>query len=135
MRRDWLGTSTGLNIVAAGLVASMLSLGMFTIQDLSTLLTGKFTAFHGSKGQWYVLLAVVAALFSALSVFVFRPGLPRFMAALFSVSMASHVLEQYVSLPSKELKLAALSRVFVAAAVIFSVWRYGSAMTNDVTPE
>jgi hypothetical protein len=127
MRRGWLGTATGLNVVAIGIVASALSLVMFTIQDLLTLLTGKFAAFHGPKGIWYVLLAILAALFSAMTVFVFRPGLPRFLAALLSITMASHVLEQFVALPTQQLKLAALCRSFVVAIVILQLWRSRSA--------
>jgi hypothetical protein len=72
-RLNRLGTSTGLNVVAIGIVASALSLVMFTIQDLLTLLTGKFVAFHGPKGIWYVVLAILAALFCAMNVFVLRP--------------------------------------------------------------
>jgi hypothetical protein len=127
MRRGWLGTATGLNVVAIGIVASALSLVMFTIQDLLTLLTGKFAAFHGPKGIWYVLLAILAALFSAMTVFVFRPGLPRFLAALLSITMASHVFEQFVALPTQQLKLAALCRSFVVAIVILQLWRSRSA--------
>src|SRR5271156_4810847 len=127
MRRGWLGTATGLNVVAIGIVASALSLVMFTIQDLLTLLTGKFAAFHGPKGIWYVLLAILAALFSAMNVFFFRRGLPRFLAALLSITMASHVLEQFVALPTQQLKLAALCRSFVIAIVILQLWRSRSA--------
>jgi hypothetical protein len=127
MRRGWLGTAAGPNVVAIGIVASALSLVMFTIQDLLTLLTGEFAAFHGPKGIWYVLLATLAALFSAMNVFVFRPGLPRFLAALLSITMASHVLEQFVALPTQQLKLAALCRSFVVAIVILQLWRSRSA--------
>jgi hypothetical protein len=127
MRRGWLGTAAGLNVVAIGIVASAVSLVMFTIQDLLTLLTGKFAAFHGPKGIWYVLLAILAALFSAMNVFVFRPGLPRFLATLLSITMASHVFEQFVALPTQQLKLAALCRSFVVAIVILQLWRSRSA--------
>jgi len=127
MRRGWLGTSIGLNVVAIGIVASTLSVVMFTIQDLLTLLTGKFAAFHGPKGIWYVALAVLAALFCAMNVFVLRPGLPRFLAALLSITMASHVLEQFVALPTQQLKLAAICRSFVLAVVILLFWRFRSA--------
>jgi hypothetical protein len=122
-RLNRLGTSTGLNVVAIGIVASALSLVMFTIQDLLTLLTGKFVAFHGPKGIWYVVLAILAALFCAMNVFVLRPGLPRFLAVLLSITMASHVLEQFVALPAQQLKLAAICRSFVVAVVILLFWR------------
>ena len=135
MRRDWLGTSTGMKVVAAGIVASALSFVMFTIQDLFTVFTGKFVAFHGPKGIWYVLLAILATLYSAMNVFIFRPGLPRLVTILFSISMASHVLEQFVVLPAQQLKLAALCRIFVAVGVILLFLRYRFNSKRLLTPD
>ncbi|MBZ5702247.1 MAG: hypothetical protein LAN84_10405 [Acidobacteriia bacterium] len=130
MRQDWLRTSTGVNVVAIGLVAIMFSLVLFTVQDFSILLTGKIYALHGLRGIWYLLWATVAAVFSAMTVFIWRPGLPRIVIAFFSISMASHILEQFVALPAQQLKLAALCRIFITVALILLGLRYRSTATS-----
>jgi uncharacterized protein YjeT (DUF2065 family) len=70
--------------------------------------------------------AAIAAVFSAITVFIWRPRLHRTVIALFSVSMASHIVEQLVSLPAQQLRLAAMCRVIVAAALILLFLRYRS---------
>jgi hypothetical protein len=109
---------------AIGLVAIMFSLALFTVQDLWVLVTGAPYALHGLRGGWYLLWAAIATLFSATTVFIWRPGLPRIVIGLFSISMTSHILEQFVGLSAQELKLVALCRVFVAVALILLVLRY-----------
>jgi hypothetical protein len=129
MRRDWLGTSTGINVVAIGVVAIMFSLAVFAVEDFSILLTGKPYALHGPRGSWYLLWAGIAAVFSAMTVFIWRPGLPRIVMALFSLSMASHILEQFVTLPTQQLKSVAACRILVSVALTLLVWRYRSTTT------
>jgi hypothetical protein len=107
----------------------MFSLALFTAQDLWILVTGAPYALHGLRGGWYLLWAAIATLFSATTVFIWRPGLPRIVIGLFSISMASHILEQFVGLSAQELKLVALCRVFVAVALILLVLRYRSTTT------
>jgi hypothetical protein len=111
-------------VVAVGLYAIMFSLSVFTLEDIWILLTGKLDSFlHGPSGIWGLLWAALATVFSAVTVFIWRPGLPRIVMALFSISMASHIVEQFVALPVQQLKLAALCRIFVAVALILLVWR------------
>jgi uncharacterized protein YjeT (DUF2065 family) len=82
--------------------------------------------------MWYLLWAAIAALFSAVTVFIWRPGLHRTVIALFSISMASHILEQFISLSAQQLRLAATCRIIVAGAVILLFLRYRSAtMTGN----
>jgi hypothetical protein len=126
MRSNWLGTSTGLNVVAVGLYAIMFSLAVFTLEDIQILLTGKLDSFLRPSGIWGLCWAALAAAFSAMTVFIWRPGLPRIVMALFSISMASHVLEQFVAFSVQQLKLAALCRIFVAVALVLLVVRYRS---------
>lgn len=45
MKRDWLKTESGINIVAIGIAATMLSLTVFTVEDVSILPTGNLIAF------------------------------------------------------------------------------------------
>jgi len=129
MRQGWLESSTGMNVVAIGLVAIVFSLVLFTVQDLWILVTGTPYALHGLRGDWYLLSAAIATIFSAMTVFIWRPGLSRIVIGLFSMSMASHILEQFVGLPAQELKLAALCRIFIAVGLILLVLRYRSTTT------
>lgn len=85
MRRDWLWTDRGLDVVAVGLVAIVLSLVFFTFQDVWILFTGKLVAFTMARRIYLLLLGALAALFSALTVFTWRPGFPRVVIGLFSI--------------------------------------------------
>ena len=132
MKQGWLESSTGVNVIAIGLVAIMFSLVLFTVQDLWILVIGTPFALHGLRGGWYLFWAAIATVFSATTVFIWRPGLPRIVIGLFSISMASHILEQFVSLPAQQLRLAAACRIIVAGAVILLFLRYRSAtMTGN----
>jgi len=128
MRRDWLWTSRGLDVVAVGLVAIVLSLVFFTFQDVWILFTGKLVAFTMVRRIYFLLLGAVAALFSALTVFTWRPGFPRVVIGLFSISMASHAIEQFVILPSQQLRLIAFCRIVVALGPILLFLRYRSTV-------
>jgi hypothetical protein len=124
MRQDWLETKMGINVVAIGSVALTLSLVIFTLQDVSILLAGKLIAFGKMRGIFYLLLATIATLVSALSVFIWRPGLHRIVIGLFSISMASHVVEQFIFLPTPQMKAVALCRIAVALGLILLFLRY-----------
>jgi hypothetical protein len=105
-------------------VAIIYSLVIFTVQDLWILFAGKPFALHGFRGPGYLLCTIVAALFSAATVSIWRPGAHGIVMALFSVSMASHILEQVVSLPAQELRPVAACRIIVGGAVVFLFLRY-----------
>jgi hypothetical protein len=125
MRRGGLQTSIGVNVVAVGLVAIVFSLVLFTVQDCWILFRGEPFVLHGLRGIWYLLWAAIAALFSAITVFIWRPGLHRTVIAVFSISMVSHILEHFVSLPAQQLRLAAACRI------ILLFLRYRSATVTD----
>jgi hypothetical protein len=124
MKHYWLKSEMGENVIAIGIVAIMFSLAVFTLLDVWTLLTGKFVALTGLYGIWYVLLATVAALFSALTVFVWRPGLPRIVIGLFSIAMVSHIIEQFVILPALQMKVVAVCRIGIALGLILLFVQY-----------
>jgi hypothetical protein len=126
VRQNWLETSTGVNLVAIGIVAIVFSLMLFTVQDCWILFRGEPYVLDGLRGIWYLLWAAIAALFSAITVFIWRPGLHKTVIALFSVSMASHIVEQLVLLPAQQLRLAATCRMIVAADLILLFLRYRS---------
>jgi hypothetical protein len=122
VRKDWLTTLTAENVVAVGIYAITFSIALFTVEDIWILLTGKpATLLHGPIGWWALLWAALATMFSAITVFVWRPVVPRIVMTLFSMSMASHILEQFVPFTAQQLKLAALCRISVAVAVVLLV--------------
>ena len=130
MRKDWLETSAGVNVVAIGIVAILFSLAIFTLQDFAILFTGRPDLLRGLRGIWYLLWAAVAAVFSVMTVFIWRPGWPRIVITLFSISMVSHVLEQFVKVPAQQLRLVAVCRIFIDAALILLILRYRSTTTS-----
>ena len=131
MKHDWLKSEMGLNVVAIGLVAIMFSLVLFTLQDVSILLTGKFVALPGLYGIGSVPLATVATLFSALTVFVWRPGFPRIVIGLFSIAMVSHIIEQFVILPALQMKVVAVCRIGIALGLILLFMQYSRTAKAD----
>jgi hypothetical protein len=123
-------------VVAVGIYAITFSIALFTVEDIWILLTGKpATLLHGPIGWWTLLWAALATMFSAITVFVWRPVVPRIVMTLFSMSMASHILEQFVPLTALQLKLAALCRISVAVAVVLLVWRDRPIHESPVTPD
>jgi hypothetical protein len=121
MRRNWLTSSKGESFVAMGTYAIMFSLAMFTLLDFWSLLTGRLVSLHRPMGLWCLFWAAVAGLFSAVLLCTGKPLVPRIVAGLFSVSMASQVIEQFVALPSRQLKLLAFSRILVALVLVLMV--------------
>ncbi len=49
LRQDWLQTSTGVNVVAVGLLAIMFSVILFTVQDFWILFADKLYVVHGLR--------------------------------------------------------------------------------------
>jgi|HubBroStandDraft_4_1064222.scaffolds.fasta_scaffold611994_1 hypothetical protein len=124
MKQDWLNNKTGINIVAIGIVATMLSLAVFTVEDVSILFTGKLVALRTPRLAFFSLVAALAALFCGLTIFTSRPGLPRIVIGLLAVSMASHAIEHLLSIPPTPLKVIAATRIAVSMLVIIPILRF-----------
>ena len=124
MKRDWLNTEAGTGVVAVGLVAIVFSLILFCFQDISILLTGKPLTFGALRNASYMGLAVTAALFSALTLFLWRGAVPRVLIGLFSVSMLSHIVEQFVTISAPGMKMIAFSRIVVALGLVLLFLQY-----------
>lgn len=131
MKRDWLNSKVGINIVAIGIVATMLSLAVFMIEDVSILLTGNLFAFRTPRLAFYSLAAALAALFCGLTIFISRPGLPRIIIGLLAVSMASHATEHLVPMPPTSLKVIAVFRIAISLLVIIPILRFRSEPEAD----
>jgi hypothetical protein len=93
MRRHWLSTRFGIDFVAIGLVAVCVGVVLVVFQDVWFVANGASPAmFLYDKGLSY-LAAAVATVFSVVSFFVFRPGLPKYVAVTLAVSFASYVVQ------------------------------------------
>ena len=124
MRLKWLGTSVGANIVALGIVAIVFALFISTFGDIVFLVTGNVWTPGGFRSVWYPLWEALAALFSAITFFVWRPALPRIMIALFAVSMASHVVERFAPMPAQQLRLVAICRLLISLGLALVYLNY-----------
>jgi hypothetical protein len=122
-RFDLVSTPTGLKVVAIGFVAIWFSLLAFTFCDFWILFTGDLPRLS-LYGIWYLLLGGLAALFSAMCVVLWQPAFARLIAALFSVSMASHVLERIVRISTPELRVISVGRLLVSLGVVLVYFRY-----------
>src|SRR6266478_6165541 len=80
----------------------------------------------------YVICAGIAALFCALTAFIWKSGFPKIMAALMSVSMASHVLERVLATPTPWLRPVAFCRVLLSLSAVLLFFVSGqSHPTSD----
>jgi len=70
MRKKWLESSPGMTLFAIGITATMLSLAVFALQDLTILITGKFAKWSPLRDVGYVIGAGIAALFCAFTGFI-----------------------------------------------------------------
>jgi hypothetical protein len=120
-----LVSAAGVNVVAIGLVATIFSLFVFTEENITFLFTGD-TGVFAAREFLYLPLAALSAVFCLLSFFICRPGLPRVAYAFFSASMASHVVLRFVAIPSEQMKVIAIIRIFASLGLVFLYLRYRS---------
>ena len=93
MRRNWLNTRFGINFVAIGLVAVCVGVALVVFEDIWFVATGASPAMWLYDKVLCYLAAAVAAVFSVLSFFVLRPGLPKYVAVILAISFASYVVQ------------------------------------------
>lgn len=111
MTRDWLYSRFGINFVAVGLVAGLIVVAVIVIQDISFLVTGVWPKLPWYREVLYHLLAAVAAVFSIVSFFIFRPGLPRIVALVVAISFGSYVLQPFATFHSHQLTALCVARI------------------------
>ena len=129
---DWLRTEAGERVIAIGLVAISFSLVAFIFHDVWILFTGNLPELS-LGGIWYLFLGGLATLFSAICVIVWRPAWARLLIALFSVSMASHILERFVRIPIPQLRMIAVCRLLVSLGIVLVFLRYRSNDRDTAT--
>lgn len=124
MTRDWLHSRFGINFVAVGLVAVVVSVAVILPQDISLLSTGVWLKLPWYREVSYHLLAAVAAIFAAASFFVFRPGSPRFVAVIVGISFSSYVVQPFVKIRSHQLSVLCLARTLGLCTLLLLVLTY-----------
>ena len=93
MRRDWLNTRFGIDFAAIGLVAVCVGVALVVFQDTWFVATGALPAMWPYDKALSYLAAAVAAAFLVATFFIFRPGLPKYMAVVLAISFASYVVQ------------------------------------------
>jgi len=124
MKATWLNTGFGTNFVAMGLVAALLSIGLITIQDIVFLVSGTWLKFTLYRQVMYVLLAAIAALFAGVSVFTFRPALPKLIALAVSVAFGSYAIQLFVPMPRHLQTAVCTGRILAFCSLILLFWGY-----------
>jgi hypothetical protein len=92
-RRDWLNLRFGVDFAAIGLLAVCVGVALVLIQDIWFLATGAWPAMWLYDKVLSYLAAAVAAVFLVATFFVFRPGLPKYIAVILAISFASYVVQ------------------------------------------
>jgi hypothetical protein len=96
MRLGWLNTRFGIDFVAVGLFAVCIGVTLVLIQDIWFMATGSWPAIWLYHKVLSYLAAAIATVFSVVSFFVFRPGLPKYVAIMLTVSFASYVIQPFL---------------------------------------
>jgi ABC-type enterochelin transport system permease subunit len=93
MKRDWLNMRRGIDFAAIGLLAVCVGVALVVFQDIWFVATGTPPAMWLYHRLLSYLAAAVGSVFSVASFFVFRPGLPKYVAAILAISFALYVLQ------------------------------------------
>jgi len=129
-----LVTPIGESFVAIGFIVIASSLIAFAVVDFWILIAGSLPSLN-LRVAWYLALSVVAALFSVVCVFIWRPLLAKLAISLFSISLASHSLERFIRIPMPQLRLLAACRLLVSLGVVLLVLRFRSSGRDTVGSE
>ncbi len=124
MTIDWLRSRFGINFVAVGIVAALVVVAVIAFQDVSFLVTGVWLKLPWYREVLYHLLAAVVAIFFAVSFFVFRPGMPRFVAVVVAISYVSYVVQPFADVHSHQLTTLCLARLLGFCTLLLLVRAY-----------
>jgi CBS domain containing-hemolysin-like protein len=82
-----------MDFVAIGLVALCFGVALVVFQDIWFVATGAWPAMWPYDKALSYLAAAIATIFSVVNFFVFRPGLPKYVAVILAISFASYVVQ------------------------------------------
>ena len=132
MKPDLLKTRFGINFVAVGLVAALFAIPVIMVQDIWFLVTGVWPKYPLHREVLYYLLAAVAAVFSAGSFFVFRPGLPKFVTVVLAVSFGSYLAQPFVPIHGNQQQtVLCIARILGFCTLLLLAWRYFSDLKAE----
>jgi len=115
----------GINFVAVGLVAASVAIPVIMVLDIWFLVTGVWPKLSLHREVLYHLLATVAAVFSAGSFFVFRPGLPKFVTVVLAISFGSYVVQPFVPIHGNQQQtVLCVARILGFCTLLLLVCRY-----------
>jgi hypothetical protein len=125
MRRHWLSTRFGIDFVAIGLVAVCVGIALVVFQDVWFVANGASPAmFPYDKGLSY-LAAAVATVFSFVSLFVSRSGLPKYVAVTLAISFASYVVQPLLPVHGyRPIEVLCIARTVGFSSVLLLAWEY-----------
>ena len=124
MQFDWLRSRFGINFVAVGIVAAVIAAAAIAFQDISFLLSGVWPTLPWYREVLYHLLAAIAAIFFAVSFFVFRPGLPKFVAVIVAMSFSSYVIQPFTYVHSHQLTALCVARLLGLCTLLLLMQTY-----------
>jgi len=122
MRNDWFGSSPVTTFIALGIVATLVSLAVFTVQDCGLLFFNISDGMWMSQRVWYTLLAAVGVLFGLFTLYVWSPAFPRILIGIVTASLASQVAQSVHALPIQSLRWIAICRVCVSLFVAICLY-------------
>src|SRR5215471_8939724 len=124
MKATWLDTRFGINFEAVGLVAALYSILLITIQDVVFLVSGTWPKLTLYRQVFYLLLAAIAALFAGVSVFTFRPALPKLVALAVAFAFGSYAIQPFVPMPRHLQTTVCTARILAFCSLILLFWGY-----------
>lgn len=136
MRKNWFVRSPVTTFIAVGIVSTLVSLAVFTVQDCGLLLFGISDGMWTSQRAWYTLLASVGVMFGLFTLYVWNPLFPRIVIGVVTASLASQVAQSFHALPAKSLRWIAIGRVsisLIVAACLYVQYRRMSRSADPLT--
>ena len=124
MKDDWLGTRFGLNFLAVGIVATLVGASVILIQDVAFLFTSEWPRLSLGREVIYVVLAAVASVFAIANVYIFRSGLPKYIAGILAISFGSYVVQSFVHPNAQVLRFISAARSIGICTLLLLVRTY-----------
>ena len=125
MRGDWLNSRAGVDFSAVGLLAVCVAAPVIVLHDIWFVATGEWPTLWVYDKVLLHLLAVAGVVFSAASFFVFRPGLPKYVAVIVAISFGSYVVQPLVPIHAHgQVSAVCLARTVGIGTILLLVRRY-----------
>jgi CBS domain containing-hemolysin-like protein len=125
MRLNWLNRRFGTDFVAIGIVAVCVGVFLVVFHDFWFLATGEPPAIWLYDKVLSYLAAAVAAVFLTASFFIFRPGLPKYIAVILTISSASYVVQPLLPVHGyRQIAVLCVARTVAFCTLLLLMRRY-----------